>query len=177
MLNRMIKTTVVLLATATLTFSGCSGDGYQIAKVSGKVTANGQPVAGIRVIFNPQLAPDTAIAGPWSSGLTNEQGEFTLVTRYDKEGAMVTVHDVSFAWDDMDAEELEELHDELEEAQEEGEKEEYERIKKQIEKAKAQLKGRVFVSEDFSLEFEVSSGGTKDANFDVAEKENKSENE
>ena len=163
------KLAVVLVATATLSFIGCGGDGFKIAKVSGKVTSNGQPVPGIRVIFNPRLTPDTAISGPWSSGTTNDQGEFTLVTRYDKPGAVVAVHDVSFAYADVDAEELEELRDELEEAQSEGEKEEFERIKKRIEKVKGLLKGRPAISEDLMMEFEVPSGGTTEANFDVSE--------
>jgi len=150
---------------------GCSGKGYKLAPVSGKVTADGKPVANIRVVFAPRRPEEgKAVSGPWSSGRTNEQGEYTLLTRYDEKGAVVGINDVSFAYDDMDPDTYEDLQDELAGARNGEDKEEFERIKKQVAEAKKLLQ-RPASSEELTQEFEVPSGGTTEANFEIAETE------
>lgn len=163
-MRNIIKFAVVLLAAATLTFMGCSGKG--LAPVSGKVTFDGEPVAGITVVFLPRAEEGSAIQGPWSSGLTNAQGEYSLVTRHDERGAMIAVHDVSFSYDD--AKNLGELRADLDDAKAVGEKEEYERIKKEIAEEIIAAKSRFAISEELSRELTVPSGGSTEANFEVS---------
>jgi hypothetical protein len=161
---------IALFATATMSFIGCSDKGYQLAPVSGKITADGNPIANIRVVFAPRTQTGDAVTGPWSSGITNEQGEFTLFTRYDEKGAVVGVNDVSFAYDDMDPDTYEDLLDELAGARNGEDKAEFERIKKAVAEAKVLLE-RPAASEELTEEFEVTSGGSSEANFDINETE------
>ena len=163
-MRNIIKFTVVLLAAATLTFMGCSGKG--LAPVSGKVTFDGEPVAGITVVFQPRAEEGSAIQGPWSSGLTNAQGEYSLVTRHGKRGAMIAVHDVSFSYDD--AKNLGELRADLDDAREGGDKEEFESIKKEIAEEIIAAKGRFPISDELSMEFTVPSGGSTEANIELS---------
>jgi len=92
----------ILLAAVPLAFvcvaSGCGGgQGYKAAPVSGTVTIDGNPVAGIVVTFQPVGAGQTP--GPGSTGKTDENGKFTLrfATQDRKPGAVVGKHRVSFA--------------------------------------------------------------------------------
>ena len=100
--------TVAFLATAILTFVGCGGTDFSVAPVSGKVTNNGEPVDGIRVVFTPMPNEANTDPGPWSTGVTNAQGEYTLETRYKKTGAAIGKHTVSFEFEDP--EDMEGLH-------------------------------------------------------------------
>ncbi len=71
---------------------GCSGGGPSLAPVSGKVTFDGKPLANATVGFYPE-GPH---AGVNSSGRTNENGEYTLMTVMErKTGAVVGKHRVS----------------------------------------------------------------------------------
>jgi len=76
---RMIKLTCVLLAAFTLSLMGCNRSEFPLASVSGKVKFDGEPAGGVRVVFQPRAVDGNPIAGPWSSGLTNLQGEYSLV--------------------------------------------------------------------------------------------------
>ena len=91
---------IVLLAATALSFVGCGDE--SIAPVSGKVTVDGEPVAGIRLVFSPILKEGKSDPGPWSSGLTNEAGEYSLQTRHEDEGAIIGTHTVAFVYDDRD---------------------------------------------------------------------------
>ena len=95
-MGKFTKVTAAVFAIAITTLAGC-GDS-SIAPVSGKVTLDGAPVAGIRLVFSPVLIEGTD-AGPWSSGLTNEAGEYSLETRHKDVGAVVGEHTVSFVYD------------------------------------------------------------------------------
>ena len=164
--------TLSLFAAAFLLLVGCGG-GESLAPVSGKVTADGQPLAGVRVVFNPLATSDNLNPGTWSSGLTDAQGEFTLVNRNKKNGAAICTHAVTFEYDDLDADAMEELEEDMEEAQEEGLKADYDAAKKELEELKKMAKNRPKFSEDFEIQFVVPKGGTTEANFDVSATSNK----
>jgi hypothetical protein len=78
---------------APLTLAGCGGTDLDLGQVSGKVTMNGQPVSAATVSFIPDSAQNTR--GPMSSGILNEQGEFTLSTIDGVEGAVIGYHKVT----------------------------------------------------------------------------------
>lgn len=64
-----------LLVFSCFCFSGCSTNTLDTTKVSGSVTLDGQPIAGVEVAFIP-LSPD----GREAYGTTDEKGVFTLTT-------------------------------------------------------------------------------------------------
>ena len=83
----------IALATflAVLT-AGCS-DGPKLAPVNGKLTMNGKALKNVRVDFHPD--PDLKTTGPGSSGVTDGDGNFTLVcSQGNKPGAVIGHHRV-----------------------------------------------------------------------------------
>jgi hypothetical protein len=77
-----------------LTLSGCGGESaYETARVLGKVTLNGQPLADARVLFEPEPLAN-GVQGPGSQGMTDAQGRFELTTIDGKRGAVVGTHNV-----------------------------------------------------------------------------------
>lgn len=80
---------VVFVALGTL--SGCGGEkGPDLAKVTGKVIFNGEPLADALVTFSPNS--ETARG---SMGTTNEQGVYVLEYTADKSGVPVGEYRVS----------------------------------------------------------------------------------
>lgn len=73
---------------------GCGDSQFEYAPVSGKVTLDGEPVSGARVVFMPQASGDSREAGPYSNGETDEQGNFELssVATDPHDGAVVGNH-------------------------------------------------------------------------------------
>src|SRR5207253_5766583 len=63
------------------------------AAVSGKVTLNGEPLAGATVSFEPVTEPG-APSSPGSLGKTDEKGEFILRATSGENGALVGKHRV-----------------------------------------------------------------------------------
>jgi len=90
---RMSLLVAAMLAAAI----GCSGprDGFDYQPVSGKVTLDGQPLAGATVAFIPQS--NTLESGRPSTGMTNEAGAFTLKSMGGQTGAVVGDHVVSIS--------------------------------------------------------------------------------
>jgi hypothetical protein len=76
-----------------LVLVGC-GDGFKVTAVSGQVTMNGHPLPGAQVTFQPiDTAGDDP--GPGSSGITDNQGQYTLkLLTSKKPGAVVGKHRV-----------------------------------------------------------------------------------
>ncbi len=73
---------------------GCGGpDGPPFGLVSGKVMIGDAPVVGASVTLIPDSSAGTT--GPQSSGVTNEQGEFTVFGPSAREGAVVGKHKVT----------------------------------------------------------------------------------
>ncbi len=85
------RLSLALCVIGTLVFSGCSkSDAPQTAIVEGRVLMNGLPVPKIGVVFFP------VGSGPFSSGNTDENGNFKLTTVKPNDGAVVGKHRVAF---------------------------------------------------------------------------------
>ena len=151
---------VVLLATTCLAAIGCDGGKY--SAVSGIVTVDGQPIANVRVVFAPEAVGDNHSPGPWSKGVSDESGRFTLRTRHGDPGAVVGPHKVGFEWNDIDFDELSTLRQEVKSSKNP------EAVKTKIAELKQKIKSRPKINETVSLDFEVPQGGTTSADFEIA---------
>jgi hypothetical protein len=67
---------------------GCDSGGAPTEKVTGTVTAKGQPVSQATVTFTPEN-------GRPASGVTDAQGKFTLSTFKEGDGAVPGTHNVA----------------------------------------------------------------------------------
>lgn len=100
--DHTLATRLLLLAVGcqTLVIAGCNA-GFDIAGVSGRVTLDGQPLAGARVMFEPQRESASGerreVRGPLSSGITDDEGRFALKTEDGRSGAVVGRHRVRFS--------------------------------------------------------------------------------
>jgi hypothetical protein len=75
--------------------AGCSGGPYQTARVSGRITLNGQPLAHAAITFQPIAAQGHLNPGPGSGDFTDSDGRYTLkLTGTDTRGAVVGKHKV-----------------------------------------------------------------------------------
>jgi hypothetical protein len=80
-----------LLTACFLSGPGCGGGKDKIVGVTGKVTHDGNPVAGMIVSFVPQAATDSGA----STGKTDENGQYKLtVFKTGQGGAVVGTHKV-----------------------------------------------------------------------------------
>lgn len=86
---------MAMAAVIGLGFAGCGSD-FALAPVSGVVTAGGEPVAGVEVVFYPRPTDDKPAPGPFAVGTTDQSGNFTLRTRHGSEGAVVGINDIGF---------------------------------------------------------------------------------
>jgi hypothetical protein len=78
-----------LVYLGLLVLAGGCGRGPQVAEVEGTVTKGGAPLKNVRVEFWPETD------GPKSTGVTDEQGRFTLKTEDGRTvGAVVGSHKV-----------------------------------------------------------------------------------
>lgn len=77
------------LFLAILAATGCRSNPPQVVPVSGVVTLDGKPLAGVAITFVP------VAGGSFGCGSTNEKGEFTLGTFAETDGALVGVHWIS----------------------------------------------------------------------------------
>lgn len=141
---------------------GCSGNSYP--SVSGKVTMDGKPVAAVTVVFTPEGSITNTTPGPYSIGVTNEQGAFTLKTRSGESGAVPGPHRVGIEY--ASAGEISNLKAQLHEA----DKESRPAIKQQIDELRASNKSRIKIPSNFTHEFTVPDKGTSDANFELNSK-------
>jgi hypothetical protein len=92
MLSARFATAPLLGLILAFLASGC-GDSHSSAPVSGKVTANGQPLAGVVVTFEPVGGG----VGQGSSGTTDASGSYTLqFVDNDQPGAALGKHQVTF---------------------------------------------------------------------------------
>ncbi len=80
------------LALALVLALGCGGKKF--VPVSGKVTLNGQPLAGATVSFQPMASEGSAEAAPGSVGKTDANGEYALTASTGQSGAAVGKHRV-----------------------------------------------------------------------------------
>lgn len=69
----------VMSAALLVAAAGCTGTtGPSVFPVTGKVLVDGEPRAGLAVIFLPDGSQGTT--GPSANGTTDSQGQFTLMT-------------------------------------------------------------------------------------------------
>jgi hypothetical protein len=81
-MRRLVVMSLLLLCC------GC-GSGPDMAPVSGRITVDGKPVAGLRVSFAPIGSKEHAFPGPGSVGHTDADGRFTLHSLKDKKAGAV----------------------------------------------------------------------------------------
>ncbi|MDG1875294.1 MAG: hypothetical protein P8J27_15375 [Mariniblastus sp.] len=149
---------------AALVICGCGPSSGTISPVSGKLTLDGEPMAGVEIIFSPKMVEGNANPGPYSVGTTDAAGDFTLKTRYGDEGAVVGSHIVTMQYSDIEAGVMEELRGELEDIKTSGEGD-AEDIKAQMAAVTEKLKGRAVIPADAEGEFVVKQGVDNVANF------------
>ena len=74
---------------------GCSGEGdFKVAKVSGQVACQGQPVANVLVQLIPTATGEGGATGKSAIGTTDANGNFELSTYQPGDGAVVGTHSV-----------------------------------------------------------------------------------
>ena len=161
------------LAMFIVSFAGCSGESFNTVPVSGTVTLDDKPLAGVEVVFYPEPTESTAVVGPFSSAVTDSEGKFTLKTRYDEPGAVVGQHTVTFAYADIDAEAIADAEIAAAEAKGSGETLSSEE-KAAAKSANAQLGKRKKIpakyGDDSQVKIEVPAGGLTNADFELQSK-------
>ncbi len=87
---------IMVASLLPLLLTGCSSESTKFARVSGRVTVNGQPLANASVVFSPIGGKDKINPGPGSGARTDADGRYTLtVVGKDTKGAVVGKHRVS----------------------------------------------------------------------------------
>ncbi len=66
----------LLCIAVTVAASGCGGDKFKTAEVTGTVTVEGQPVAGVMLEFEPERVDGVIL--PAAYGSTDAEGRYTL---------------------------------------------------------------------------------------------------
>lgn len=85
--NLVVVTAFLCLAV------GCgTGGDFPVAKVTGVVRCNGVPVPGGLVYFEPKQTGESAVVGKVGLGVIDDQGNFTVSTYGDGDGAVVGPH-------------------------------------------------------------------------------------
>lgn len=79
------------LCFLALGLTGCGNDPKYVA-VSGVVKVNGKPYKNAVVTFQPMGSKENINPGRGSSGITDDQGRFTLKTDGGQNGAVVGTH-------------------------------------------------------------------------------------
>jgi hypothetical protein len=93
-MNRLIRS---LATTLVVVASGCS-QGPKLVPVTGTVTAAGQPVPNILLVFTPK-------EGRPSMAHADDQGKFQLMYEKDRPGAMAGTYKVTVYWSPRSMEE------------------------------------------------------------------------
>ncbi|MBA2113043.1 hypothetical protein [Bremerella alba] len=85
------------LATACcLMFAGCTAQQSATAPVQGSVTHNGEPVGLGQVVFQPVSAEDKNYPGKPARATVQPDGNYTLTTFDEGDGALLGKHRVTF---------------------------------------------------------------------------------
>jgi hypothetical protein len=96
----LVRLSLPVVALAALSLSGCGG-GPAMAPVKGRVMFNGKPVRQASVIFAPIASGEKDLqAGKPATGLTDDDGNYTLSTYKLNDGARVGRHQVKIDLDD-----------------------------------------------------------------------------
>jgi hypothetical protein len=140
----------LLAGGLALGMSGCGGGGY--APVSGVVTMNGKPLRNVVVLFLPEQTKEHAASGRGSSGHTDENGHFTLKSVDGHAGAAVGKHHVRI--NSVYSKELKGY-------------EAWDAEANKVVKAAVDPIPPEWSSANNKKEFDVPSGGTDKANFEI----------
>lgn len=94
-MSRVLVSQLLILAFGLVTSAGCFGvsDQPELGRVTGTVTLDGKPLAGLIVNFQPE-------SGRAATAETDTQGYYDLVYIYGSNGAKVGKNAVSFRWPD-----------------------------------------------------------------------------
>lgn len=84
-----------LTPALALVLAGCGGSEFPMASVSGRITLDGEPVEYAAVVFTPKRTGDSVVVGPRSAGETDADGRFELQTIKGDNGAVVGPHAVT----------------------------------------------------------------------------------
>lgn len=85
--------TLLVSAVSLICVAGCGSSGPELAKVTGAVVVNGQPVPSVMVEFQPP-AP-----GSPSIGFTDSDGQYELQFSRKRWGALLGQHTVRLSFD------------------------------------------------------------------------------
>ena len=85
----MLALAGLVIACGTL---GCDKSPYDLAPVHGKVTLDGKPLSGAKIMFAPIAKGETKKAGKPAFGVLHSEGEFVLGTYEPNDGAVVGEH-------------------------------------------------------------------------------------
>jgi hypothetical protein len=157
------------LAVFLMAFSGCGSS--EFAPVSGTVTSDGKPVGKLRVVFSPIPIDDDPAVAPFSIGITDADGKFTLETRYGDPGAFVGKHTTSYQYTDIGEDAMTDMRDQMDDAKDNGDKEAFKEAQQKIAKMKAKLKGRPILMDRYNAVITVPEGGTDDFKLELTEME------
>jgi hypothetical protein len=94
--TRLARTAAGLLGgVLLLAVAGCGSQAAYTA-VRGKVTLGGKPLAGVKVWFHPEHEGKEDL--PYATGMTDNEGVYTLTSNNGKDGAMVGKYRVVVDW-------------------------------------------------------------------------------
>ncbi len=137
------------LLVVILIWRWAGGSPHDLAYVSGTIRVDQQPVAGVKVTFEPIGSMKNPYPGPASYGVTDEEGWYSLrLITDDSAGAVIGSHRVRISWTkEQEQKDPLDIYDFLEEEQ----------ILPEYNSAT-------------TLSFDVTPEGTEEANFDVQRK-------
>ncbi|MEN1680069.1 MAG: hypothetical protein AAGJ46_10780 [Planctomycetota bacterium] len=87
---------VFAVLAAGVMATGCNDSPFEYANVEGQVVLDGTPVPAAKVIFMPAFSTEDGEAGPYSQGVTDDEGRYRLETMESdpRSGAVVGPHRV-----------------------------------------------------------------------------------
>lgn len=142
----------------------CLGCGSEYPSVSGKVTYDGEPIANIRVVFSPISDSDP---GPFSVAVTDDEGAFSMETRYGQSGAVVGPHKVGFDWSDIRSYTMRDLKRNFQESK--GNPEKQAKITAKIAEVEQKLASRPKLKPALETDFKVPKSGADDILFELTD--------
>jgi hypothetical protein len=91
----LVPTAPLCLCASALLIAGCNRSGdFPVAKTTGKVICEGQPVPYVTVFFEPLQTGKSALVGKQGVAFAEKDGTFSISTYGDNDGAVVGKHRV-----------------------------------------------------------------------------------
>ncbi len=83
------------LVVLALAAAGCGSSGdFPVARTTGRVVCEGQPVPHVMVFFEPLLTGESALVGKQGFAIAKDDGTFAISTYGTEDGAVVGKHRV-----------------------------------------------------------------------------------